>query len=125
MSGKRGGGAGGGGGDGGGTSDGDAIGGRRGGAEADGRAKRRRKGGAGRGDGDEERLVGDEASASVEVKKLLRVLTSLSASDLKIQNAIVCVVPNTMVILKIYLNDETAQSFMIYYLPVLAGVEDD
>ena len=61
----------------------------------------------------------------MEVKKLLRILTSLNASDIRIQNAIVCVVPNAMVILKIYLNDESAQSFMIYYLPVLAGADDD
>ena len=67
----------------------------------------------------------DEASASVEVRKLLRVLTSLSSSDLKINNAIVCVVPGVMVILKIYLQDDTGQSFMIYYLPVLAGADDD
>ena len=79
-------------------------------------------GGAGGGDGSR----ADEASASVEVKKLLRVLQSLSASDLKINNAIVCVVPNTMVILKIYLHhDDSGQSFLIYYLPVLAGTADD
>ena len=57
------------------------------------------------------------------MKKLLRVLASLSASDLKIQNAIVCVVPGKMVILKIYLHDGNAQSFLIYYLPV--GVEEE
>ena len=49
----------------------------------------------------------------------------MSSSDLKINNAIVCVVPNAMVILKIYLNDDSAQSFMIYYLPILAGADDD
>jgi hypothetical protein len=69
--------------------------------------------------------VGEEASASVEVRKLLRVLQSLSSSDLKIQNAIVCVVPSAMVILKIYLQDDTASSFLLYYLPVLAGADED
>jgi hypothetical protein len=67
-------------------------------------------GGGGGGGGSET----SEACALVEVKKLLRVLQSLSASDLKIQNAIVCVVPGQMVILKIYLQDDSAQSFLIY-----------
>ena len=62
------------------------------------------------------------ACALVDAKKLVRVLSSLSSSDLKIQNAIVCVVPGQMVILKIYLQDGNAQSFLIYYLPV--GVEE-
>lgn len=64
------------------------------------------------------------ASASVEVKKLLRVLQSLSASDLKIHNAIVCIVPGSMVILKIFLPDQSQQSFITYYLPVMAGPDD-
>ena len=63
------------------------------------------------------------ACALVDAKKLVRVLSSLSSSDLKIQNAIVCVVPGKMVILKIYLHDGNAQSFLIYYLPV--GVEEE
>ena len=65
----------------------------------------------------------EEASALVDVRKFLRILQSLSASDLRIQNAIVCVVPSAMVILKIYLHDQSAQSFMIYYLPVSARDE--
>ena len=69
-------------------------------------------------------LLSRTASASVEIKKLLRVLQSLSASDLKIQNAIVCVVPGSMVILKIYLPDVNQESFMIYYLPVMADPDD-
>ena len=66
----------------------------------------------------------ETASASVEVKKFLRVLQSLSSSDLKIQNAIVCIVPGSMVILKIYLPDVNQESFMIYYLPIMAGPDD-
>ena len=46
------------------------------------------------------------------------------SSDLKIQNAIVCIVPHSMVILKIYLPDTSQRSFMIYFLPVLAGDDD-
>ena len=69
-------------------------------------------------------MLSRTASASVEIKKLLRVLQSLSASDLKIQNAIVCVVPGSMVILKIYLPDVNQESFMIYYLPVMADPDD-
>lgn len=67
----------------------------------------------------------EEASASVEAKKLLRVLQSLAASDLRIQNAIICVVPNSMVIIKIYLHDQSAQSFLIYYLPVVVQDDDE
>ena len=69
-------------------------------------------GGGGGGGGGEQRACG-----LVEVKKLLRVLSSLSASDLKIQNAIVCVVPGQMVILKVYMQDDSAGSFIIYYIP--------
>ena len=65
------------------------------------------------------------ATASVEIKKLLRVLGSLTGSDLRIQNAIICVVPGSMVVLKIYLADESNESFIIYYLPVLALSTDD
>ena len=63
------------------------------------------------------------ACALVEVRKLLKVLQSLSSSDLRIQNAIVCIVPGQMVILKVYLQDDSAQSFLIYYIPV--GVEEE
>ena len=64
------------------------------------------------------------ASASVEGKQLLRVLTSLCSADIKIQNAIVCIVPGAMVVLKIYLPDKEQSSFMIYYLPVQADPND-
>ena len=70
----------------------------------------------------------EAATALVEVKKLLRVLQSLCSSDLKIQNVIICIVPNSMVILKIYLPDVVADirhhSFMIYYIPVVADPDD-
>ncbi len=61
------------------------------------------------------------AVADVEAKKLLRILSSLTGSDLKIQNAIVCVAPDSMVVLKIYLPDSENGSFLIFYLPVLVG----
>lgn len=68
------------------------------------------------------------ATALVEVKKLLRVLQSLCSSDLKIQNAIVCISPNEMVILKIYLPDVVTDirqhSYMIYYIPTMADPDD-
>ena len=51
------------------------------------------------------------------------MLGSLTSSDLRIQNAIVCVAPGQMLILKVYLQDDSGQSFLIYYLPV--GVDED
>ena len=60
----------------------------------------------------------------MEGKQLLRVLTSLCSADIKIQNAIVCIVPGAMVVLKIYLPDKEQSSFMIYYLPVQADPND-
>lgn len=93
--------------------------------------------GADRADGSMDALTGDahgstseaggrceEASACVDARVFLKVLASLNASDLRISNAIFCVVPRRLVILKIYLQDETASSFMIYYLPVRAGEDD-
>lgn len=59
------------------------------------------------------------ATASIEVKKLLKVLTGLIASDVKIQNAIICVAPSASLVLKVYLHDSSGQSFIIYYLPVM------
>ena len=64
------------------------------------------------------------ASATVEVKKLLRVLQSLSSSDLRIQNAIVCIAPNSMVILKIFLPDTEMQSYVVYCLPAIMLPDD-
>ena len=66
-------------------------------------------------------VAASSACGLVEVEKLLRVLSSLSASDLKIQNAIVCVVPGQMVILKVYMQDDSAGSFIIYYMPCTRG----
>ena len=60
---------------------------------------------------------GGEADRVIIPVTLQFVLSSLSASDLKIQNAIVCVVPGQMVILKVYMQDDSAGSFIIYYIP--------
>ena len=64
------------------------------------------------------------ARARLEVKRLLKVLQSLTQSDVKICNSIVCVVPERMVVLKVFLPDEAQQSSLIFYLSVLADAID-
>ncbi|KAL1520795.1 hypothetical protein AB1Y20_022359 [Prymnesium parvum] len=61
------------------------------------------------------------AIARLEVKRLLKVLASLSQSDMRICNSIICVVPDKMVVLKVFLPDESQQSSLIFYLSVLSS----
>jgi len=60
------------------------------------------------------------ASASLELKRLVRVLQSLINSDLKIHSGIACVIPEHAVVLKVFLPsaDERHSSSLVFYLPV-------
>ena len=61
-----------------------------------------------------------EAHARLEVKRL-KVLTSLGQSDMRICNSIICVVPDKMVVFKVFLPDDAQASSLIFYFPVLSS----
>mmetsp|Transcript_40230 Transcript_40230/g.106427 ORF Transcript_40230/g.106427 Transcript_40230/m.106427 type:complete len:90 (-) Transcript_40230:3-272(-) len=76
------------------------------------------------GDSADEGAVGQpmrDASARLEVKRLLKVLTSVLQADMRICNSIICVVPEKMVVLKVFLPDDSQQSSLIFYLSVLSS----
>ena len=59
-----------------------------------------------------------EAVARVEAKKLQKVLAALLGTDIKVHNALLCIIPHTSVVLKFFLPDQnTGSSCLIYYLP--------
>jgi len=69
-------------------------------------------------DADAERGGVHEAAARVEAKKLQRVLASLLGSDIKVHNALLCIIPHSSVVLKFFLPDQnTGSSCLIFYLP--------
>ena len=59
-----------------------------------------------------------EAVARVEAKKLQKVLAALLGTDIKVHNALLCIIPHTSVVLKFFLPDQnTGSSCLIFYLP--------
>ena len=59
-----------------------------------------------------------EAVARVEAKKLQKVLAALLGTDIKVHNALLCIIPHTSVVLKFFLPDQnTGSSCRIFYLP--------
>ena len=63
-------------------------------------------------------LAAFAAGAVLVPKKLQKVLAALLGTDIKVHNALLCIIPHTSVVLKFFLPDQnTGSSCLIFYLP--------